>query len=121
MRSMHGMVLAAIVCQASAVTGQTLGPCAPLTLQPTAVPSPSTYYTSVPPVGNAPVGCSPAISAYYPAGSPPVVYPPYSVYRPVLPVAPVASSYYVGRGVLGQPKLYVPGQPLRNFLRYLSP
>lgn len=42
-------------------------------------------------------------------------------YRPVLPVIPMPAQYYLGRGLLGQPKLYVPNQPLRNFVRYLSP
>jgi len=27
----------------------------------------------------------------------------------------------VGRGIVGQPKLYVPGQPLRNALRFVTP
>jgi hypothetical protein len=27
---------------------------------------------------------------------------------------------YVGRGIFGQPKVYVPGQPIRNALRYLT-
>ncbi|MCO6458219.1 MAG: hypothetical protein J5I93_23180 [Pirellulaceae bacterium] len=34
--------------------------------------------------------------------------------RPVRPV-------YVGKGLIGQPKLYVEGQPLRNALRFLTP
>ena len=46
---------------------------------------------------------------------------PVITYRPVLPVLPMPSQYYVGRGLFGQPKLYVPNQPLRNFVRYLSP
>jgi hypothetical protein len=48
-------------------------------------------------------------------------YAPIVVYRPILPLAPVPSHYYLGRGILGQPKLYVPGQPIQNLLRYLSP
>jgi len=56
-----------------------------------------------------------------PAFSPQTVYQPVITYRPVLPLAAMPSRYYVGRGVLGQPKLYVPSQPIRNFLRYLSP
>ncbi len=45
------------------------------------------------------------------------------VLRPtvVLPPAPtVPEGYVVGRGLIGQPKLYKPGQPVRNFLRYIS-
>lgn len=46
---------------------------------------------------------------------------PVVTYRPLVPVIPMPGQYYLGRGVLGQPKLYVPNQPLRNFVRYLSP
>ncbi len=57
---------------------------------------------------------------------PPPVAPPQSsrapmvMYKPLVPASPVAPPYYLGRGLLGQPKLYVPKQPIRNFLRYLS-
>jgi hypothetical protein len=47
--------------------------------------------------------------------------PHATVLRPILPLEPLPPNYEVGRGLLGQPKLYVPGQPVRNFLRYLSP
>lgn len=45
------------------------------------------------------------------------------VLRPIIPLVPPAppSGYVVGRGLIGQPTLYLPGQPIRNFLRYLSP
>jgi len=49
------------------------------------------------------------------------VYQPLTVYRPVIALAPAPKTYVVGRGVLGQPKVYVPAQPVRNFLRWLSP
>ncbi|MFW6169398.1 MAG: hypothetical protein ACODAD_02830 [Planctomycetota bacterium] len=35
-------------------------------------------------------------------------------------VEPLPEGYVVGRGLIGQPKLYKPGQPLRNFLRFLT-
>jgi hypothetical protein len=44
--------------------------------------------------------------------------------QPVAACEPVAAGcqpYYVRRGLLGQPKLYVPGQPIRNVLRALVP
>ncbi len=44
-----------------------------------------------------------------------------SAYRPLVPVARNAGCVEVGRGLLGQPKAYVPGQPVRNFFRYLAP
>ncbi len=58
--------------------------------------------------------------------------PPYTVMSPLEPasllppvvMAPsaptVPEGYVVGRGLIGQPKLYKPGQPVRNFLRYMS-
>ncbi len=46
--------------------------------------------------------------------------PPYNAYQPMIPLAPMPKQYYFGRGSLGQPKVYVPGQPIRNFLRYIT-
>ncbi len=48
---------------------------------------------------------------------------PVASYRTLRPVgAPaVPSGYTLGRGLIGQPKLYRPGQPVRNFLRYITP
>jgi len=46
---------------------------------------------------------------------------PAIVYRPVVPVFRMPRSYVVGRGILGQPKVYVPGQPVRNTFRWLTP
>jgi len=45
----------------------------------------------------------------------------YQAWRPVLPLLSTQPNYYVGQGIIGQPKVYVPQQPLRNFLRYLTP
>ncbi len=56
-----------------------------------------------------------------------VQYMPTTAYSPVTAApayapAPVNyGGYYIGSGLLGQPTLYADGQPLRNFLRYLSP
>jgi len=73
-------------------------------------------------------------SVSYPAASySPVVYPSNVTYAPpVSPpaprnvttttsTAPANSDLIVGRGLLGQPKLYIDGQPLRNALRWLTP
>ena len=46
---------------------------------------------------------------------------PLVTYRPLVPLVAMPRSYQVGRGILGQPKVYVPGQPIRNALRYLTP
>lgn len=45
----------------------------------------------------------------------------FAAYRPIVPLFAVPRSYQVGRGILGQAKIYVPGQPIRNALRYLTP
>jgi hypothetical protein len=57
---------------------------------------------------------------------PPVIEVPTSppascAYRPLVAVTAMPPAYEVGRGILGQPKLYVPRQPLRNFVRWLTP
>jgi hypothetical protein len=51
----------------------------------------------------------------------PVVTPGQSVQalRPVTGPS-VPEGYVLGRGLMGQPKLFKPGQPMRNLLRYLS-
>lgn len=53
--------------------------------------------------------------------SPHAVARPVSAYRPIAPIGTTPANSYVGPGILGQPKAYVPGQPLRNFARYLLP
>lgn len=55
---------------------------------------------------------------------PPPTYVPigtHSTYKPLRPITPMPAQYRFGRGIVGQPKVYVPGQPIRNFLRFLSP
>ncbi len=66
---------------------------------------------------------APAIATPPPPITPLAAAPsgPVVTYRPLVPVIPMPAQYYLGRGLLGQPKLYVPNQPLRNFVRYLSP
>jgi hypothetical protein len=85
------------------------------------VETPRTYAVPAVPVGYQVVRYLPvaestvveAPAAVVPSPAPwPVVAPPPSVApRPV---------YYLGRGIIGQPKLYVPGQPVRNALRFLT-
>ncbi|MEK6239071.1 MAG: hypothetical protein N2C14_30515, partial [Planctomycetales bacterium] len=36
-------------------------------------------------------------------------------------VGSACKNYWVGRGIVGQPKLYISGQPVRNALRFVSP
>ena len=57
-----------------------------------------------------------------PAPAPLVVgVAPTVVYRPVVSPVAIPSAYYIGSGLVGQPKVYVQGQPVRNALRYVSP
>ena len=71
-----------------------------------------------------------------PAGSmgdayvPPTLTPNYgpglyssnnSGYRPLFSLGQENYNAQLGRGIIGQPTAYVPGQPFRNFFRYLSP
>jgi hypothetical protein len=73
------------------------------------------------PVATMPVATVPVASV--PVTATPIVVgtAPSYVYRPVVTPTAVLPSYYMGNGLLGQPKLYVSGQPVRNALRYLSP
>ena len=52
-------------------------------------------------------------------------YRPNSSFLPasymMRPTTAVPSGYQYGRGLIGQPKLYVPGQPVRNMLRFITP
>lgn len=51
-------------------------------------------------------------------------YRPYAgqgLLRPIRGGTATPASYVMGRGLIGQPKVYVPGQPIMNFLRYLTP
>lgn len=91
----------------------------PTVLQPSVVVSESTPAPT--PAGQAwPPAVFPPASAPVYAHPPQPVPPPVTAYRPLVPVAPPPAQYYLGRGLFGQPKLYVPEQPVRNFLRYLS-
>lgn len=72
-----------------------------------------------------------------PVGVPTYAAPPVIVPPTVMPVAPMATAPFgcrplftlgqenynvqLGQGIIGQPTAYVPGQNIRNFIRYLSP
>jgi hypothetical protein len=67
--------------------------------------------------------CGPTAPTY-PIGGAPAPYataPAAPGARPFLPLTSMPNQVYVSRGLLGQPVVYVPGQPLRNGLRYLTP
>ena len=42
-------------------------------------------------------------------------------YRPIVTLRNLPAGTYLGQGIVGQPKAYVDGQPVRNFIRYISP
>ncbi len=64
--------------------------------------------------------------AYIPPTLPPNLtpgmYTPNNAgYSPVFSLGQENYNVLLGRGIVGQPTVYVPGQPIRNFMRYLSP
>jgi hypothetical protein len=81
-----------------------------------------------PTVTYAPVVTAPAVTTYAPviAAPPTVVYRPMvAAYSPVVTTyTPVVTGYapvIAGRPVLVRPKVYVAGQPVRNFFRAITP
>lgn len=66
---------------------------------------------STPPTLNGPTGIPPAtISTANPAG----VLPAYQLQN-------LPPGTYYGKGMIGQPRAYVDGQPVRNFFRFIFP
>jgi hypothetical protein len=64
---------------------------------------------------------SPPLTASPPVIEVPACPQPTCAYRSLVTVTAMPPAYEVGRGILGQPKLYVPRQPVRNFVRWLTP
>ncbi len=80
------------------------------------------------PNGYAPSPYAPSPYATQAGGSPFSYVPPTAMpttnnsgYRPLIGFGQSLSNAYLGRGIIGQPTAFVAGQPVRNFLRYLSP
>ncbi len=80
--------------------------------------------------------CTPGTGVYPPPGAVPGTYVPPTLtpnltpgtyspnnsgYSPVFSLGQENYNVQIGRGIIGQPTVYVPGQPFRNFIRYLSP
>jgi hypothetical protein len=42
-------------------------------------------------------------------------------WKPLVPIRSMPTNYEIGQGIIGQPKIYVPDQPLRNMIRYITP
>ena len=89
---------------------------------PTTYGPPATYVA--PPAQIAPaIGLPPGAvvaPASYAGGSLPPVLPGNPGYRPLLSFGQEKNPVQVGQGLLGQPVAYVPGQFIRNVLRYIS-
>jgi hypothetical protein len=67
-----------------------------------------------------------ALGAYVPPTitpnwNPNMYSPNNSGYRPLFSLGQENYNVVLGRGILGQPTAYVPGQYVRNFLRYIFP
>lgn len=70
---------------------------------------------------NPPVVQAPVITGTVPVPNATVYPVDRTSFRPVLPIIPMNNNSYVGRGLLGQPKVYTEGQPIRNSFRYILP
>ena len=70
-------------------------------------------------IGVAPYGAAPAPGTTPYGGM--TVIPGQSKYHPLVSMGQQQHPVQVGQGILGQPKAYVPGQGVRNFIRYLTP
>lgn len=44
-----------------------------------------------------------------------------SIWRPLIPIKAFPQNYSLGQGIIGQPKVFVHNQPVRNFIRYITP
>ena len=75
----------------------------------------STYYAYSPVTAYSPV-VTESVTAYSPVVT--TAYSPVVSYSPVV-TTPVATAYYTP--VVVRPKYYVPGEPVRNFFRALTP
>lgn len=68
--------------------------------------------------------CGPGAPVYPIGGAAPVPYAAPQAApgaRPFMPLTSMPNQVYISRGLIGQPVVYVPGQPLRNGLRYILP
>jgi hypothetical protein len=113
--------------EAAEIFASALTPAPALTPSPEITPVPeTTFYRPVAPaVYNGTTVLSPAspacrtpVSPYCPPTTTPVRMVSY---RPVVETSPMPRDYYVGRGMIGQPVVYVPNQPVRNALRWFFP
>jgi hypothetical protein len=95
---------------------------------PQSQPNPSIYQTAFqqcapsptfPGAGNVPGNYVPPTLT--PNLTPGLYTPNNAGYSPLFSLGQENYNVLLGRGIIGQPTVYVPGQPIRNFMRYLSP
>ena len=111
--------LVLLLGSAASAIGQGYPPLGAVSVKPAAATFESAYYLGAPVSARSNVdAANPYASGY---SQPVVVRSPTTVFRPLIPNYSMPSVLYLGQGFLGQPKVYVPGQPIRNALRYLSP
>ncbi|HAN96489.1 MAG TPA: hypothetical protein DCQ98_03200 [Planctomycetaceae bacterium] len=67
-----------------------------------------------------PASISPSLG-YGPYGAVSQTVPVNGNYKPLLPLQGLPAGTYVSQGLIGQPKAFVNGQPVRNFFRYVLP
>jgi hypothetical protein len=97
----------------------------PAAVEYTPAPYVSYYAAPVAPVSYVsyyapPVAPAPYVSYYAPAAPYVTYYTPYTTYAPV--VAPYRTYYGVpGASIYGAPRVYVPGEPVRNVLKAVTP
>lgn len=112
----------------------------PTTIWPTTTPSQQYVYgygytsngcNAIQPIGYSnTVPLQPALTV--PSGvavqplSSPVPLNPYAPaqgvpWKPIVGLRQLPPNVVVGQGLIGQPKAYVPNQPVRNFIRYITP
>ena len=99
----------------SYVTAMGLGNCAGGSYQPTTTQG---YIATGPQVASLPQA-----AASVPSGLVPVTRPsaPGVPKKPLINFGQDKNSVVVGQGLIGQPVAYVPGQCIRNWIRYISP
>ena len=96
-------VLPGTILGSTTTAAPVASPCFPGSTYPTTYPS--TGYTG---------------GTYVQPYAQPIV--PQGSYRPILSFSNgLPPGTYLGQGIIGQPKAYVDGQPVRNFFRYIFP
>ncbi|QEG43307.1 hypothetical protein [Roseimaritima ulvae] len=87
--------------------------CGPAYVVPTSATVPASVPYAPPPAVIAPPVASPAVV--------PTAMVPTAGCKPLFTLGQDPYNVQLGQGIIGQPKAYVPGQSVRNFIRYFTP